>query len=63
MCLKTPQNLYNALTPMASPQHLPVTDCPKMLEYRYMLAAPSLQMAALPIAQMLKAATELNINL
>ena len=28
-----------------------------------MLAAPSLQMAALPIAQMLKAANELNINM
>ena len=63
MCLMTSKNLYETLTPMASPNHVPVTDCPKMIEYRYMLAAPSLQMAALPIAQMLKAATELNINL
>ena len=58
----TPQNLYDNLTPLASPHHVHPTECPKMIEYRFMLVSPSLQMAALPIASMLKAANELNIN-
>jgi len=62
MCLKTPQHLFEALTPMASLHHVQPTECPKMIEYRFMLVSPSLQMAALPIASMLKAANELNIN-